>query len=60
VGLGPNPGPQNLLNTRASIFTKFIGVVGLGFNLTGSVEVVGLGRVLDCFVCMFTCLVEFG
>jgi len=46
VGLGPSPGPQDLLNAGGFHYTEFIGVVGLGFNLTGSARVVGLGRLL--------------
>jgi len=34
------------LNAGGFHCTEFIGVVGLGFNLTGSVRVVGLGRLL--------------
>jgi len=44
VGLGPTPGPQDLLNAGASIFTKFIEVVSLGLSLIGSAGVAGLDR----------------
>jgi len=51
-GPGPKPRPLRPIERRGFYFTKFIGVVGLGFNLTGFAGVAGLDWLPTLTMCV--------
>jgi len=51
-GPGPKPRPLRPIGHGGFYFTKFIGVVSPGFNLTGFAGVAGLGWLPSLTICI--------